>query len=130
MDAARYHTTKWAQYNTALKARVSLSIWLDQDMQWLAVPNGKLRRNQRFSDAAMPFCLCIKYLFCQPRRQAQGMDQSLLRLAKLDCRPPTSAPYADAGTPCTSKCATHRASLHLLVDSTGLRPLGKGEFKR
>jgi hypothetical protein len=28
----RYRTTNWKQYNTALKARGSLSIWLDKRM--------------------------------------------------------------------------------------------------
>jgi hypothetical protein len=30
----RYKTTNWAEYNAALKARGSLTIWLDKDMQW------------------------------------------------------------------------------------------------
>lgn len=29
----RYKTTNWAAYNAALKARGSLTIWLDKDMQ-------------------------------------------------------------------------------------------------
>ena len=44
-----YRTTNWAQYNAALKARGSLSIWLDKDMQWLATPNGKRGRAPIFS---------------------------------------------------------------------------------
>ena len=30
---ARYRTTNWKDYNAALKARGSLSVWLDRDMQ-------------------------------------------------------------------------------------------------
>ena len=33
---ARYKTTNWAEYNAALKARGSLTIWLDKGMQWYA----------------------------------------------------------------------------------------------
>ena len=41
---AKYKTTNWASYNAALKARGSLTIWLDRDMQWLATPSGKRGR--------------------------------------------------------------------------------------
>lgn len=54
---ARYRTTNWAQYNAALKACGSLTMWLGRGMQWLAEPNGKRGRNQTFSDAAIEFCL-------------------------------------------------------------------------
>lgn len=37
----RYRTTNWKQYNAALKARGSLSIWLDMRMAWFAAAIGK-----------------------------------------------------------------------------------------
>ncbi|WP_211322435.1 transposase, partial [Paracidovorax anthurii] len=80
----KYRTTNWKAYNAALKARGSLTMWLDEGMQWLGKPNGKRGRSPTFSDAAIQFCLSIKCLFGQPLRQALGMVDSLLRLAKLD----------------------------------------------
>lgn len=59
----RYKTTNWAAYNAALKARGSLTIWLDKDMQWYAPANGRRGRQRVFSDAAIQFCLSIKCLF-------------------------------------------------------------------
>ena len=56
----KYRTTNWKAYNAALKARGELTIWLDRDMQWLAQPTGKRGRCQKFSDAAIQFCLTIK----------------------------------------------------------------------
>ncbi len=53
----RYKTTNWATYNAALKARGSLTIWLDKDMQWYAPASGKRGRQRVFSDAAIQFCL-------------------------------------------------------------------------
>lgn len=58
----KYRTTNWKAYNAALKARGELTIWLDRDMQWLAQPTGKRGRCQKFSDAAIQFCLTIKFL--------------------------------------------------------------------
>ena len=37
----RYRTTNWKQYNAALKARGSLTVWLDKRMCWFATASGK-----------------------------------------------------------------------------------------
>ena len=79
----KHKTTNWAAYNAALKARGSLTIWLNRDMQWFATPNGKHGRQQTFSDAAIQFCLSIKCLFGLALRQSLGLVESLLRLAGL-----------------------------------------------
>lgn len=75
-------------YNAALKARGSLTMWLDQDMQWYAPASNKRGRQQTFSDAAIQFCLSIKCLF------GLALRQSMLGLAGQGragaCR--TSAP--------------------------------------
>ena len=128
----RYRTTNWPQYNAALKARGSLTVWLDKDMRWLAQPSGKRGRDQIYSDAAIEFCLSIQCLFNQPLRQALGMVQSLLELAQLDWRAP------DFSTVCRRQKALQVAlkyrpsaqPLNLLVDSTGIKFLGEGEWKR
>ena len=128
----KYRTTNWKAYNAALKARGSLTMWLDRDMQWLASPSGKRGRSQTFSDAAIQFCLSIKCLFGQALRQALGMVQSLLRLAQLDW------PVPDYSTVCRRQKTlqaqlSYRPStcaLQLLVDSTGVKFLGEGEWKR
>ena len=85
---ARYKTTNWAAYNAALKARGSLTIWLDKGMQWYAPASGKRGRQRTFSDAAIQFCLSIKCLFGLVLRQSLGLVESLLRLAGLDWRVP------------------------------------------
>jgi hypothetical protein len=69
----RYRATNWVPYNTALKARGSLTVWLDKGMQWLAQPNGKRGRNQRYSDAAIQFCLSIRAMFGLALRQSWGL---------------------------------------------------------
>lgn len=53
-------------------------------MAWHGEPNGKRGRSQMFSEQAIHFCLSIKCLFNLPLRQAMGMMQSLLHLARLD----------------------------------------------
>lgn len=128
----KYRTSNWREYNAALQARGSLLIWLDQDMAWFAAPTGKRGRSPTFSDAAIQFCLSIKCLFGLPLRQSIGMVESLLKLAGLDW------PVPDFST--ISRRQKHlrvvipyqrsRDGLHLLVDSTGIKMLGEGEWKR
>ena len=128
---ARYRTTNWSAYNSALCQRGSLLIWLDKEMAWHAPHEGRSGRPPVFSNAAIQFCLSIKVLFKLPLRQTAGMVASLLQLAGLDWPVPdystlcrrqktlkVQIPYRRAGGP-----------LNLLVDSTGIKFLGDGEWQ-
>lgn len=106
-------------------------LWIDKEMNWLAPGSGKRGRNETFSDAAIQFCLMVKNLFGLALRQATGMVASLLKLSGLDW------PMPDYTTLCRRQqrlraCISYRANpngLHLLVDSTGVKMLGEGEWK-
>ena len=128
---ARYRTTNWSAYNAALRKRGSLLIWLDREMTWLAPHEGRSGRPPVFSESAIQFCLSIKVLFKLPLRLTAGMVASLLRMAGLDWPVPdystlcrrqktlaVQVPYRRAGGP-----------LNLLVDSTGIKFLGDGEWQ-
>ncbi len=125
-----YKTNNWSDYNQALKRRGSLSIWFDAEMAWMAQPSGKRGRQQTYSDAAIQTCLTLKVLFSLPLRQTTGFVESLLELVGLDWAVPdfstlcrrqktlsVAIPYRGSGGP-----------LHLLVDSTGIKAEGEGEW--
>ena len=126
-----YKTKNWSNYNRALKQRGSLSIWFDAAMTWDAVPSGKQGRQQTYSDAAIQTCLTIKVLFGLPLRQTTGFLESLLELVGLDWAVP------DFSTLCRrqrtlSVTIPYRGSpgpLHLLIDSTGIKPLSAASFR-
>lgn len=126
----KYKTRNWPSYNTALKQRGSLSIWFDPEMVWVPPPSGKRGRQCQFSDAAIQACLTLKVLFGMPLRQTTGFVGSLLRLAGLDWAVPdystlcrrqktlnVSLPYRGGTGP-----------LNLLIDSTGIKSEGEGEW--
>ncbi|MEQ5872940.1 IS5 family transposase [Sagittula sp. NFXS13] len=126
----KYKTRNWPSYNTSLKQRGSLSIWFDPDTTWVPLPSGKRGRQQQFSDAAIQTCLTIKVLFGMPLRQTTGFVESLLRLVGLDWAVPdfstlsrrqrtlnVSLPYRNGTGP-----------LNLLIDSTGIKSEGEGEW--
>ena len=68
----RYRTTNWKQYNAAIKAGGSLTIWLDRGMSWFPAASGKRGRSPQFSDEAIQFYLTIKNLFGLALRQTTG----------------------------------------------------------
>lgn len=126
----KYKTKNWPSYNTALKQRGSLSIWFDPEIAWVPPPSGKRGRQHSFSDAAIQACLTLKVLFGLPLRQTTGFVESLLRLVGLDWSVPdfstlsrrqktlnVSLPYRGGSGP-----------LNLLIDSTGIKSGGEGEW--
>ena len=114
-----------------MKARGSLLIWLDKDMRWYGCASGKRGRSPKYSEAAIQFCLTIKALFNLPLRQAMGMAQSLLDLAGMDWRVPDFSTVSRRQKRLSVTIGTQptTAGLHLLVDSTGIKMLGEGEWK-
>lgn len=126
----RYRTTNWKSYNDALRERGSLLIWLDKDMVWLAPKVGRLGRPPVFSDAAIQFCLMVKVLFGLPLRQTTGMVGSILQMAGLDWSVPDFSTLSRRQKTIAVQIPSRRAPgpLNLLVDSTGIKFLGDGEW--
>ncbi len=128
--APTYRTTNWRDYNAALRRRGSLVIWFDPKATWVAAPGGCRGRPATFSDAAIQTCLTLKALFGLPLRQTTGLVASLIELAGLN------GPVPDFSTLCRRQKGLvvqipYRSStgaLHLLIDSTGIKAAGEGEW--
>ena len=127
----KYKTTNWPEYNKALTNRGNLTIWFDSKMQWQAPFKGKRGKPQIFSDAAIQFCLMMKSHFQLPLKQTTGLIQSIIQLSHLAWDTP------DFSTICRRQkqikisltpIKTNKP-IHLLVDSTGIKMLGEGEWK-
>ena len=125
-----YRTTNWRAYNAALAQRGSLLIWFDPETDWLATPTGKRGRQPTFSDAAIQACLTLKVLFGLPLRQATGMVASLLELAELDWLVPDFSTLCRRQRSLTVQIPYRPSTgaLHLLIDSTGIKAEGDGEW--
>jgi len=127
-----YRTTNWSSYNSALINRGNLSIWFDPKTQWYAQPKGKHGRNQTYSDTAIQCCLMIKFLFRLSLRMVTGFVESLIKLCGLDWTAPDYSTICRRQKHIDLVIGYQKSSdgLHLLVDSTGLKFLGEGEWKR
>ena len=99
-------------------------------MGWTPPPTGKRGRQQQFSDAAIQTCLTLKVLFGMPLRQTTGFVESLLRLVRLNWAVP------DFSTLCRRQKTLNvslpfrggTGPLNLLIDSTGIKSEGEGEW--
>lgn len=112
----KYGTTNWKEYSEALRARGSVLIWLDKDMCWHGSANGKRGRSPKYSEEAIQFCLTIKSLL-----RLAGLDRKMLDFSTVSRRQKHLAVTIGAQPTTTG--------LHLLVDSTGIKMLGEGEWK-
>ena len=128
---ARYRTTNWSSYNASLRKRRSLLIWVDEDITWRAPRYGRPGRPPVFSDAAVQFCLSIKVLFKLPLRQTAAMVASLLKLAGLDWPVPDFSNLCRRQKVLAVQVSYRSADgpLNLLVESTGIKFLGDGEWQ-
>ncbi|EYD78391.1 Mobile element protein [Rubellimicrobium mesophilum DSM 19309] len=128
---ARYRTTNWPGYNASLRQRGSLLVWLDREMEWSAPKLGRPGRPQTFSEAAIQFGLSIKVLFGLALRQTIGMVESLLRLAGLDWPVPDFSTLCRRQKTVSIQIPFRRpgGELNLLVDSTGVKMRGEGEWQ-
>ena len=127
---ARYLTTNWKTCNAALAHRGSLQIRFDPGMQWLSAPTGKRGRQPVFPDAAIQTCLTLKALFKLSLRQTTGMVASLLEMAGLDWPVPDFSTLIRRQKALLVEipCQAGSGALHLLIDSTGIKAVGDGEW--
>jgi hypothetical protein len=132
MAKVRYRVRNWSEYNRALVNRYRLEVWLSEDVArgWYARPTGRRGRQPVYSDLAITFCLTIRALFDLPLRGCQGLLESVLSDLGLPvpdysvmCR---RAPGLEVRLPIRRR---QGEAVHLVVDSSGLKIYGEGEWK-
>lgn len=125
---------KWSNYNRALIARGEITFWFSEDQagQWEASPSHRQGRPQKFADTAIECVLMIRAFFKLPLRATQGFVASLLRLHQLDLPTPhytTLCRRAGKLSVRIPRLPTSSESIHVVIDSTGLKVYGEGEWK-
>ncbi len=129
---ATYRIRNWADYNRALVRRGSLTIWVDQESLDAWNHQGPPRWGAKFvySDTAIRCLLTLRAVFHLPLRATQGMAQSVFELMGLALGVPhystLSRRAADLEVDLSRKS---KGPLHLVLDSTGLKVYGEGEWK-
>jgi hypothetical protein len=131
-----YTITNWKEYNNSLKKRGKVSIWLSAKLLsiWKELDVRKISVGEQiYPDVIIEFCLLIKNIYHLPLRQTTGFIEDLLVLQGLEgyCVPDSSTLCRRAKQlPLScSQGLKHKKNIHVLVDSTGLKVYGEGEWK-
>jgi hypothetical protein len=128
----RHRVTNWAAYDAALRQRGSLTIWFTEAAiaAWRAVPRTTPGGQPSYSALAILTALTLRAVFRLALRQTEGLIGSVLRLLGLELAVPDHTTLSRRATtlkvPPRPRPGTEL--LHLLVDSTGLKLGGPGEW--
>jgi hypothetical protein len=129
-----YKITNWGQYNESLVQRGSITFWFSEDTidKWHHT-NAKSKVGHPFvySDIAIECLLILRENFRLPYRQTEGLGKSLAQLMQiaLDIPDYTSLAKRAAKLGVSLNVRKHAGPIDVVVDSTGLKVFGEGEWK-
>ncbi len=129
---ALYRVQNWSDYDKALVQRGSITFWLSDDFEtnWRHV--GEKQRGSQFeySDQAILVMLTVKEVFHLTNRQTEGFMRSLFALMKIDLPVPDHTTLSKRGRDLKVHLPKKtRRILNIVMDSTGLKIYGEGEWK-
>ena len=125
----------WSEYNDALVDRGRLTVWISEEaiQDWKADRVPQQGAQWIFTDRAIGTCLQIKMVYGLGLRETEGFVESLFELMGLEDLPvPDYTTLSkrqgdlDIDLPTSSKVSP----IHLVIDSTGLKVYGEGEWKQ
>ena len=127
----RRRITNWAEYDAALRQRGSLTVWFTQEAiaAWEAEPRTTPGGQPHYSSLAITTALTLKAVFRLAYRQTEGLIGSIIRLLGLDLSVPDHTTLSRrAETLEVPRPRSDSKAEPLLVDSTGLKLCGPGEW--
>lgn len=130
---AKYRVTNWPEYDAALVRRGSLTIWVTEEAMaaWHAPATGKRGGQTIYSDIAIETGLALRLVLHQPLRQTEGALRSIVGLLGVDIKIPDHTTFSRRGgrLMILPKRIERGEPLHVLVDSTGVKIYGEGEWR-
>ncbi len=132
-EKKRYRVTNWSRYNESLRQRGDVTVWLSPEVEaeWRA-ERRKTRGGQPvYSDLAITVCLTLGMVYKQRLRQTEGFVRSLVGLMGLELLVPDYSTFSRRGAKLTLPMKSRDEKdgpIHLVVDSTGLKIFGEGEW--
>lgn len=128
----RYRVKNWPIYEAAHRKRGDITVWFDGDAvaAWKAVTSGRPGGQRRYPDLAIVTALTLRVVFHLALRQTEGFVASLIRLMGLDLETPdhTTLSRRNRKVEVPPLAKMHDEPIHLVIDSTGLKMVGDGEW--
>jgi len=134
MKKHTYRIRNWSEYNASLKKRGSLTVWVSPG----AVENwttheltGEQGASPTYTDLAIETMATVQGIYGLAGRQTQGFLQSVFELMKLDLTVPDHSTLSRRRRRLTITLPVKdwSRSRHLVIDSTGVKVYGEGEWK-
>ncbi len=132
----QYKVTNWREYNAGLKRRGSLTLWLDDAVAESWYHDGPPQRGGQtvYSADCIVLLLTFKATFRLGFRQLEGFAASIFELMALDLAVPSYSQICrrqkGLNVPLqVSERLKNGESLHVVVDSSGLKIYGECEWK-
>lgn len=132
-EKEKYKIKNWSSYNKSLENRGNINIWLCETAIKKWYDDGPFQQGAQYeySDSCIEFMLTLKVVFNLPYRQVRGFAISLFRFAGIDLKVPSYSQICrrvrsleiDLDLP------RKRNGIYLVMDSTGLKVYGEGEWK-
>lgn len=133
MSKDKYKVTNWSSYNKGLKERGSISLWICSDLccQWQWEGESRRGGQYQYSNVAIELCLTIGKVYNLPLRQTEGFIRSLFAQNKWGLTVPsyTTLCRRSEGLSLNLRSKGRRHITDIVVDSTGLKVYGEGEWK-
>ena len=129
---SQYRIRNWHDYNESLVQRGSITLWISEEDIGAWKPDGPRKCGGQFqySDGAIQCLLMVRSVFHLTLRAAEGFLRSVFHLLEWEL------PVPDYTTLCkrvkrlaVSLLRKAAGPLHLVLDSTGLKVFGEGEWK-
>jgi Transposase DDE domain len=130
-----YRVKNWHEYEQSLRDRGDITLWISPDAisAWRAPMTGKRGAQPIYADIAIETALTLRLLFHLPLRQTEGFLGSVLRLMGLSLPCPDHTTLSRRHATVMIRQQVDHAPpgpIDLIVDSTGLKVCGQGEWHR
>jgi IS5 family transposase len=130
----KYRLRNWREYNRALVQRGSLTMWITEDVvqTWHETAAEPKRGHPRtYTDTAILTMATLQEIYHLGLRQAQGLMEAIGAVLHLTVTIPDYSTLSRRRA--TLEVALPRTrpkeALHVVVDSTGVKVFGEGEWK-
>ena len=124
----------WSLYNKSLVNRGQITLWFPSDISkiWYAKRSLEQGCQQVYSDRAIETLNTLRFVFGLNLRSTEGFVGSLVKLMGLNIKIPnytTLCRRLQKLSVKLQKKLSSKKNLHIVIDSTGLKVYGEGEWK-
>ena len=129
----KYRLTNWSRYNKSLVGRGDITLWIEESSvkSWYYEGPDQQGSQYVYSDKCIETLLGLKSVFRLAYRQLEGFSSSLIKLMGFEVVVPcyTQICRRAKELEIDIEVPKSKAPIFVVVDSTGLKVYGEGEWK-